>query len=183
MDLSKVSLQTWETLRDSIALGQAIEDMSVERLTAVAKEFANDLPMDSPVMALIDGLVDRINELDKFTDHIIGNEVKEIDRLTARVAELEVALESHEQVATDTYNALWAEFYPDKPDSWEYPGQIVIEFRGRLKELEAALRPFALYDDIFTVDYPDGMPYSDVVGDLVTLGDGRAAAEALGEDE
>jgi hypothetical protein len=67
MDLSKVSLETWETLRDSIALGQAVEDMDTNQLVSIAKQFADDLPFDSPVLALVDGLVERIKDLDDGT--------------------------------------------------------------------------------------------------------------------
>jgi hypothetical protein len=55
-----------------------------------------------------------------------------------RARELEAQLESHRQIATDTYNALWAIFYPHEPESWQYPGQIVIEVRGQNAELTEA---------------------------------------------
>ena len=60
-----------------------------------------------------------------------------VEELEAKLGGLQATLDSHKQIATDTYNAIWGIFYPDNPAGWAYPGQIVIELRAQTKELHA----------------------------------------------
>lgn len=61
MDTSGLPIDAIMVLFDSFALADKVADLSDEELTEIAINFSHDLPIDSPVMALIDELVRRMS--------------------------------------------------------------------------------------------------------------------------
>lgn len=43
------------------------------------------------------------------------------------------------RIVHDNYNAFWGLIYPDTPDSWEYPAQIIRHIRDVLREKDAEI--------------------------------------------